>query len=67
MKKNKLKTHKGLKSRIKITKSGKVMHRRSGKRHLLSGKRRKRLRRLSGWAALPTGERRILRRQYNLI
>ena len=66
MKKNKLKTHKGLKHRIKITKSGKIMHRRSGKRHLMSGKSGKKGRQLRGWAELPAGERRILKRQYNM-
>lgn len=34
----KLKTHKGLKKRVKISAKGKVMRSKAGKRHLLSGK-----------------------------
>jgi len=40
------KTHKGLKKRVKVTAGGKLVHRRGGKSHLLSGKSGKRLRRL---------------------
>ena len=36
--KNKMKTHKGLKKRIRITASGKVRIRKAGAGHLLSGK-----------------------------
>ncbi|HOO76991.1 MAG TPA: 50S ribosomal protein L35 [bacterium] len=42
----KLKTNKGVQKRFKVTKSGKVKNRRSGKSHLLTGKSRKRKRRL---------------------
>ena len=41
---NKMKTHKGLKARVRVTKRGKVLHRRSGKRHLMSSKRGKKVR-----------------------
>lgn len=44
----KMKTHKGLKKRVRVTASGRVKHRRSFTGHLLSGKpgsRRQRLRR----------------------
>jgi large subunit ribosomal protein L35 len=34
----KLKTHKGLKKRIRVTKNGKIKRPRAGRRHLLSGK-----------------------------
>jgi large subunit ribosomal protein L35 len=34
----KLKTHKGVASRIKVTASGKLTYFKSGRRHLLSGK-----------------------------
>lgn len=34
----KLKTHKGLKKRIRVTKNGKIKRSRAGRRHLLSGK-----------------------------
>jgi|UniRef100_A0A7C3UYL4 large subunit ribosomal protein L35 len=43
----KLKTLKSLKKRVKITATGKLMHHRAGKRHLLSGKGKRRKRRLS--------------------
>ena len=34
----KMKTHKGLKKRMRISASGKVRHKRSGANHLMSGK-----------------------------
>ncbi len=34
----KMKSHKGLKKRVRITRNGKVMHRRSNSGHLMSGK-----------------------------
>jgi len=48
MKKNKQKTKKIITKRFKITKSGKVLRGQSNKRHLNTGKSRKRKRRLSG-------------------
>lgn len=42
----KIKTRKGIKKRLKISKKGKVQFRRSGKSHLLTSKSRKRKRRL---------------------
>jgi len=42
----KLKTSKSVKKRIRITKSGKIKHWKSGRRHLLGGKASKRKRRL---------------------
>jgi len=48
----KLKTHKGLAKRVKITASGKVKHKRAGMGHLMSGKSAKRRRRLNGPAML---------------
>lgn len=42
-----VKTHKGLKKRIKVTGTGKILHWRAGKSHLLAKKTRKRKRRLS--------------------
>ncbi len=44
----KLKTCKSIKGRFKITASGKVLVRRSGKRHLLGPKRAKKIRQLRG-------------------
>jgi large subunit ribosomal protein L35 len=43
---SKLKSHKGLLKRVKITASGKVAHKRSGKSHLNSEMRGKRSRQL---------------------
>lgn len=48
----KLKTHKGLSKRVKITASGKVKHKRAGMGHLMSGKNAKRRRRLNSPATL---------------
>ncbi len=42
----KVKTHKGAKKRFKITAKGKVLHAKAGRRHLLTGKPSKRMRRL---------------------
>ena len=42
----KLKTHKGVKWRFKITGTGKLMHAKSGRRHLLTGKSARRMRKL---------------------
>ncbi|MEE9221665.1 MAG: 50S ribosomal protein L35, partial [candidate division NC10 bacterium] len=42
----KLKTHRGAAKRLKVTGSGKIRRRKAGKSHLLTGKGRRRLRRL---------------------
>ena len=42
----KLKTHKGMKKRFKISATGKVQHKRCGSSHLMSHKSGKRVRRL---------------------
>ena len=60
-----MKTHKGLKGRLKVTKNGKVMHRRSGKSHLMSTKNGKRVRQARAWRQVGEGNQRILKRQYN--
>ncbi len=44
----KQKTHKGLSKRVKITGTGKVMRKRAGAGHLMSGKNAKRRRRVTG-------------------
>lgn len=41
------KTHSGAKKRFRVTGSGKIMHERAGKRHLLEHKSSRRTRRLS--------------------
>ncbi len=43
----KMKTHSGSKKRFKVTGSGKIMHERTNRRHLLESKSSKRTRRLS--------------------
>ncbi len=42
----KLKTHKGMKKRFKVSATGKVLHKRCGSSHLMSHKSGKRVRRL---------------------
>ena len=44
----KQKTHSGTKKRIKVTGSGKLLHERTNKRHLLEHKSSRRTRRLTG-------------------
>lgn len=44
----KMKTHSGAKKRFRVTGSGKIMHERAGKRHLLERKSSRLIRRLSG-------------------
>lgn len=50
----KLKTHSGTSKRVKRTGTGKLMRRRSGKRHLLTGKGRDRKRRLGDTVPVPS-------------
>jgi large subunit ribosomal protein L35 len=42
----KMKTHKGMATRLRVTRTGKVVHRKPNKRHLLSAKSAKRRRNL---------------------
>ena len=44
----KMKTHSGMKKRVKVTGAGKLTHEQTNKRHLLEVKNSKRTRRLSG-------------------
>ena len=48
----KQKTHKGLSKRVKVTAKGRVLRKRAGAGHLMSGKNAKRRRRVSGSAIL---------------
>ena len=48
----KQKTHSGAKKRFKVTGTGKVLHEKAGKRHLLERKSSKLTRRLTGTAEL---------------
>ena len=49
----KLKTHKGTKRRIRVTARGKLVHMQSGRRHLLTGKRSRKMRHLRRWTEVP--------------
>jgi large subunit ribosomal protein L35 len=50
------KTHKGMKKRVRVSKTGKVKRRQSGARHLKSSKTSKRKRKLRGTSVV-TGKR----------
>ena len=51
----KLKTHKGVKKRFKVTATGKVLHKRCGSSHLNSHKSGKQIRRLRKKSVIQTG------------
>jgi len=58
----KLKTHKGLSKRVKITKNGKILRPHSGKSHLNSGMSPKRRRQLRRKALIAAGFVRRIKR-----
>ena len=51
----KMKTHKGTKKRVKVTGSGKLVIKHSGKSHILTKKSNKRKKRLGQDAIVPAG------------
>ncbi len=53
----KQKTHSGAKKRFKVTGSGKVLHERAGKRHLLERKSSQLTRRLTGTSEVSAADR----------
>ena len=57
----KLKTHKGLKRRVKVTGRGKVMAFRTGRRHLLTGKSSSRMRKMRRRRQLSNAQREEVR------
>lgn len=57
----KLKTHSGAKKRFKITKNGKVTHKKAGLRHLLTGMSSNRGRALGKKNQLPTGDAKVIK------
>ncbi len=63
----KVKTKKSLSKRIKTTAKGKVIRRRAGKSHLLSGKSQKRKRRLRKPALLSGPDRRLLKKALEVL
>ncbi|HEY7857791.1 MAG TPA: 50S ribosomal protein L35 [Candidatus Nanopelagicales bacterium] len=58
----KQKTHSGTKKRFKVTGSGKILHERANKRHMLEHKSSRRKRRLTGTTELAPSERKRVRR-----
>jgi large subunit ribosomal protein L35 len=52
----KQKTHSGAKDRFRITRNGKVVHKKMNKNHILEKKSAKRKRRLSGGGVLEGGD-----------
>lgn len=58
----KMKTHSGMKKRVKVTGSGKLTHRQAGKRHLNEHKSSRRTRRLMPDAELAPGDARTARK-----
>lgn len=58
----KLKTKKALAKRIKVTKKGKLLRAQAGRRHLLSGKTKKRKRGLKRKDKVSGGEQKMIRR-----
>lgn len=60
------KAHQGIKKRLKVTKNGKVMHKRANKGHLNAHKNSKRKRRLRKWDQLEPEEVKKLKRQYQI-
>jgi large subunit ribosomal protein L35 len=57
----KLKTHKGLAKRIKVTGRGKLKHRRPGASHLMSVKNAKRRRHLRATDVVRRGKSRVMK------
>ena len=58
----KMKPHSGAKKRFKITGSGKLMHRRTNRKHLLEHKPTKRTRRLGRGAEVTGGDKKHVER-----
>ncbi|MEO6822282.1 MAG: 50S ribosomal protein L35 [Candidatus Nanopelagicales bacterium] len=58
----KQKTHSGTKKRIKVTGSGKLLHERANKRHMLEHKSSRRKRRLTGTVEVAPSDRKRVRR-----
>ncbi len=58
----KLKTHKGVKRRFKVTGTGKIMHMKTGRRHLLTGKSARRMRKLRHKGEVAPAQEKMIRR-----
>jgi large subunit ribosomal protein L35 len=57
----KQKTHRGAAKRFRVTRTGKVLHRKATGNHMLTKKRSNRKRRIEGMAEV-TAERKVVRR-----
>jgi large subunit ribosomal protein L35 len=62
----KMKTHRGAAKRIKVTGSGRLRRRQSGKGHLKLAKGKDRFRRLGGEADLAPGDEKVVKRMLGL-
>jgi large subunit ribosomal protein L35 len=62
----KQKTHSGAKKRFKVTGSGKLLHEKAGKRHLLERKSSKLTRRLTGTAELSKSDTKVAKKLLGL-
>lgn len=62
----KLKTRKAVAKRVRVTRNGKVLRHRAGKRHLLSSKNARRRRRLRRVVGVAPGEARRIKRLLGL-
>ncbi|HOX40318.1 MAG TPA: 50S ribosomal protein L35 [Candidatus Brocadiia bacterium] len=58
----KQKTHKGIAKRMKVSANGKVLRRRAGGSHLMSGKKQKTIRRLRKDICVSSAEERKIKR-----
>lgn len=58
----KQKTHSGAKKRFKVTGTGKILHERAGKRHLLERKSSALTRRLTGTAELAPADAKVAKK-----
>lgn len=63
----KLKTHKGVKKRVKVTAKGKVKRSKAGKGHLLSGKTGRRKQRLKKKIGVSDAFNKKIKRALNVI
>ncbi len=58
----KLKTRKSVAKRVKVTKKKKALRSKAGRRHLLSGKSRKRKRNMRKKEEMPAGTKKLIKR-----
>jgi large subunit ribosomal protein L35 len=58
----KMKTHSGMKKRVKVTGKGKLMHEQTNRRHLFESKPSTRTRRLAGVVEVPAAYRKKVKK-----